>query len=306
MVLIWLRYDAATLGPWLVAQVAFVARHAFGVSIPLTPAGRFAGWRFEPDWPDASFFSYAAFTVIPTLLTLAVGPLTLALSHLADAPGRERPPMLRMHLRAGVAVAVLFGVWFLLFDPTQWDRHLLPAIYGSAAMAAYCALEIAGTQSRVARRMRALALPACAAITLIVAAIAVITFPGLSEPSYARACRGDRVIEPPCFQDRAVALMSDWDQELCGGQQECVRQRREVFLDRAIALGRTVNDPPTVYTGGYLVLLLRQLAYTTRSSFLHDLTPHFCAHDDGLLWSYLAHAGVDLKELRRGCAGLAR
>jgi len=309
--LIWARYGIATVAAWTHAYVVFVVRHAVGISLGYAESGPFKGWRFEPGWGDQpSFLSHQSDVVVAIVVPLLSGVVAVPLW--AAARGRARAAVTRRELPyvvALLAVIAVFAAWFFSgSDPTQWERHLLPAIYTSIAIAAYCTLDSARALDVGATTRQGAAIVACSTLALAVAthaAAEVARFRG--QTSYARTCRGTNAMAPPCKQERATALIEQMTRDICNladrpWDEACMKRDRALFLDRATALARErADDPETVYTAAYVAVFLEQWAYRDDRTFTADLGPRLCTLHNDLLWSYFERAGADVVAMKAAC-----
>ncbi len=302
MTLIWLRHDARTVVGWAGAYLVFVTKHVADISLEPSALPGFTGWQFAPGWSPASFLSYGSAVTRPALIPLGVGPAVFLVYLAADYLGDKRTGWPEHAYLSAVTLAVtLFGIWFLTADPTQWGRHLLPAIYVSAALGIHCSLRLWSWMPRSPLLSRSLGLVLAAGVT---AAAYQRTATMVEEvgwkASYAKACHGPAVTQPPCWQDRAQNAIFRLTQELCGLDQArfdevCMEQNGAQYLARAADLARAnLADPGTVATAGYMMVYVQRWSYSTLDSFLRDLQPLTCRHDDALLRLYLRETGLAL------------
>lgn len=300
LALVAMRHDLATATGWLGAAFVFVTRHATGLALEPSVLPGYEGWRFEPTWTPASFLARGSRTTIPILLPLALGPLAYLASQIADRL-RDRPSNPLQHVCVSVmTLAVcIFGVWFLLLDPTQWTRHLLPASYVSLAVATVLA-------RRQWNELRLSTAVSAAFGLVLVAAVAVLAsrhsakllVRASNQASYASACRGGDVTVPPCRQDGALAELAKVTKDTCGARrpaidQACLREHRARLLEHAAKLARAhSSDPGAVTMAGYMMVFVQRWAYPDTGSFLADLRPLTCRQADALLRLYLRQTGL--------------
>lgn len=324
MALIWLRYDATTVLGWILANAAFVVRHASGHALDVQGLPVLPGWRFEPQWPETSFLHMGSHVTLRSLLPLALGPTVRLVHAWLAATGRlEVAPNVRRVLDLACLTVVAFAVWFLGFDPTQWGRHLLPAIYVSLAVAVYCTADLATglgarAPTRAATQRGSRAVEASAAVLLT----AAVGYAGLYtvrsdqvdpwRPSYAKTCHaGGDLLQPPCSQERAREIIAGLTRDVCGYadrafDQQCMRDRAQAFFARAVEVSRTDSGNPTwVYAGAYILLFVQGWAYHNEQRFLEDVTPAVCSQPNPLFREYLEQAGMDLDRILAGCRSVS-
>jgi len=309
MALIWLRHDTRTLLGWCAANVSFVVEHAAGHELALDTGGGLEGWRFDPGWPEpTSFLSWSPDVTLPSLVPLALGPLAyIVLVVLARRGSIRVLPRESAYLASAVAAVSAFACWFLAFDPTQWGRHLMPALYVSVAVAVYCVTTM-WQQLTVPVPIRALAPIAYAVMIATGGAHARAYADEVSgQGSYSRTCRGHDVLGPPCWQGAAAHAVSELVQELCalpGGSfdESCVRDERTELLRRAAAVASVApTDPATAHEAGYMVLFVQRWAYLDEADFIADLAPLLCAGNNPELRRYLEEAALDVSTISRDC-----
>jgi hypothetical protein len=311
MGLIWRAYDLATVLDWTRANAVFVVRHATGVPLDYASSGAFKEWRFEPGWgPQAPFLSHSRNVTLPTVIPLLAGiaalPFWLAARNAARVPlGRNE----RAYLAALFAIITVFTIWFFSgTDPTQWQRHLLPAIYASIAIAAYCTLDTVRALGIGPRWRQALGLAACTVLLWYVGPHVADEVERFGwQASYARACSGTNVLRPPCQQDSALKTLEEWTRDICQladrpWDQDCMQRKRTLFLDRAVEIAAAHSaDPPKQYAAAYIPVFIEQWAYSGEREFNADLGPRLCTLASPLVWSYFEETGADVAAMKAAC-----
>jgi hypothetical protein len=168
MGVIWIRYDTRTLAGWVFTQVVFVVRHSTDLTLPLSGLPTLPGWGFRPAWGADNFFlAYPLSATLPFLAPIAIGlmllgcRLMLAVLGVLALSARERRVLI-----AGGAVVALFVIWFLAFDPTQWGRHLLPAVYVAIGLGLYSTTTIVTQAGVWSGTAKAIAVAICIGVAL--------------------------------------------------------------------------------------------------------------------------------------------
>jgi hypothetical protein len=298
MSVIWLRHDLGTLASWCLSYINFAFTHSTGVEVDLPGL---QGWRFSPGWPEAmSLLSYSRDITLPYLLPLASGPLLLAGHALLRARGVLRStPRERYFLNATVAAIGMLSLWFFVFDPTQWGRHLMTAVYVSIVLATYCFADI----------WKQKAVPSVACTLAVVGLGAFVVYESAADVldeqrstgwkmSFASTCHGLDLVHPPCRQDDARQLIA----AECGDNVTCIQERRRDFLHRAKTLLEGVPETEgTPYTAAFLVIYVQHNAYTERDEFENDFRPVLCSVDHAVFRKYLEEAGFDVAGILREC-----
>jgi hypothetical protein len=308
MLLIWARHDAGTVVSWTAAYLVFVVRHATGIALDTSSLPVFEGWRFEPGWSPTSFLGYRYWVTLPALLPLAAGPAAAFLWVLTRRKRTHRADVERGYVLAVAALVVLFGLWFLAVDPTQWGRHLLPAVYASLALATYCVVSAWRSRASGSAAAGTVALVACVAIAALVLGRtrAYAQHEGW-HLSHSKTCRGPTVVAPPCWQDKALTMVSSLTVELCdihgrAFDEDCMKENRRAFLARAGALADQYSgDPEIVATAGYVVLFVEQWAYADEREFFEDLSSLLCEGQRSAIAAYFEAAGAPVDGLLARC-----
>jgi len=300
MGVIWLRYDFHTLIGWCSANVVFVVKHTTSMELSGWPTPE--RWRFDPQWGPASFLRWGNEIVAAALIPLSLGPVALGGRSFLQHRGRlQSDPRDTPVLVAALITVVLSAIWFLAFDPTQWGRHLLPAIYVSVAIALYCAVDI---WQAVGMRSAALKVVGLAMYGL---ALFVASRDALSyiqsvywKASYAAVCEGVDVLQTPCRQDQALGYISELMQERCGLSQRapdsaCMMEHRLAFLSHARkVMEATPDDSVVAASAGYMVVILQHWAYDKETAFRDDFSSVMCPESNGSFREYLRRAGIDM------------
>jgi hypothetical protein len=214
------------------------------------------------------------------------------------------------------ALAAAIG-WFFAFDPTQWGRHLMPAVYVAVAVGVYCLADV--------RRASALLRHPYVERVLYAALVVAIFFPARAaldysefwgwQASYARTCRAGDVLSPPCSQNDGLRLITQWAGDICHTANpfdpgdHCMSDDRAKFLARAV---EELENPATperqVYSAMYSIVVIQYYTYQRRplgvlneEDFLADFAPLVCGKSGGVLYDRLAAGGMNVDAVRKAC-----
>jgi hypothetical protein len=308
MVVIWLRYDTQTLVAWCFSYVTFVAKHGAAVSLRGLPT--YSGWAFDPAWDNQTFLSGGWEYVRTYLIPLGVAALALAVHTTLRLFGVVRPSRrATVFLLATVVALGIEFIWFFAFDPTQWGRHLMPALYVAIALGAYCLADI--RRNTTTRRWQRIAW----AVAVLAVSIASVRYVAdyvefnRWHASYSRSCRGLGVLRPPCSQNDAIKLIAEWTRELCHTERNpfdpaepCMSNERARFLARAVAvLEHPDRTGPEVHAAMYTIIVLQNYNYHRRREFLEDFLPLVCGKSAGVLYERLRDGGMDTGQWIEEC-----
>jgi hypothetical protein len=312
MALIAVRYDVDTLEHWVFSYVTFVAKHAADVRVMELPV--YQGWRFDPAWNAMPLLGFGWRETWSYLGPLVVGwSGSRRLRVVARRRVLVRLSPRRSFSQAACAAAAMAVTWFFTLDPTQWGRHLMPAIYVSVFVALYCGGEIyRSVAAKPAAAIVVGALAYAAVLTGAYYAYSVTRDYAASNHwriSYSRNCRGN-VLEPPCQNNDTLDLIEKLGKEWCGPDTQmfsptdyCKGNNRRRVVEHAIdILGDPEAPKRLLHDGGYLLTLIQVYDYQTRESFLDDFGSVVCHRPTEPLRRRLLDLGVDEGTLADACA----
>jgi hypothetical protein len=210
----------------------------------------------------------------------------------------------RCFLAAATAMTVAFTAWFLLADPTQWGRHLWPALFVSTGTALYCLAEIWRQILGGKPALRYLAL-ALYAVLIYASATQALQYIESNRwlASYSRPCRGLDVLSPPCRQDEAMALIAEvMDPDVHQPRGDLCRTSPGVFDGRCLKehliarIEAAVRQPwrreADVVAVGYAIIFLQHRIYPDEAEFEADYRPILCAPVPAALERYFEESGL--------------
>jgi hypothetical protein len=308
MGIIWLRYDLGTVAHWAACDLAFVTKHVTGITISAVTFPGIRGCTVPANWGNvAPFVYYSPSVVIPTLIAVAVGPLiVLGRIYLARRDAVALSTREMRFTAAGAVAVVLFAAWFVAMDPTQWGRHLLPAVYASLGLTFYCVADI---WQALPGRARVLQYGVGGAFVVTVGCCAweIVDYFELMHwrMSYAKTCARGNVLNPPCQQDAAVAMMWDPGSALYvppGCDPQCFQdvKRRAVAQAEALLKDERGSTDEITTVGYALISLEHNRLYSDDTRFIEDFAPIICSESAGFR-RYLETAGLDAAQVSRQC-----
>jgi len=311
MALIVVRYDFATLGHWMFSYVTFVAKHGADVQVAELPV--YEGWRFSPDWHAMPLFRdwRDGVSYVGPIIAAGVALVVYVALRLA---GLVRSTLRDALLLAAVCVALTAAVtWFFTLDPTNWGRHLMPAIYVAIAVLLYCGAEIYRSVRTVRFAQVAVGLVAYSAVLAggYYAYAATRTYADAVgwKPAYSPTCRGTEVLAPPCLNNDTLNLIDELGKEWCGPATQmfspndyCKSSNRRRIVAHAVdVLADADAHERLVSTNAYLLTLIVFYDYEWRREFLADLGPLICRRPKEPLSRRLNALGLDDATLAEAC-----
>jgi hypothetical protein len=311
MALIVVRYDFATLEHWVFSYVTFVVKHAADVQVAQLPV--YEGWRFNPDWHAMPLFRdwRDGLSYVGPIIAAGVALVAYVMLRVA---GVVRSSVRDTLLLAAVSIALAAAVtWFFTLDPTNWGRHLMPAIYVAVAVLLYCGAEIYRSVRtvRFAPVVVGVIAYACVLTGSYYAYAATRNYVDTVgwKPAYSPTCRGPAVLDPPCFNNETLNLIDALGKEWCGPATQmfsptdyCKVNNSQRIVAHAIDV---LADPDAherlVHTNAYLLTLIIYYDYLERERFLADLGPLICRRPKEPLHERLNALGLDEATLAEAC-----